>query len=214
MDTLESCPIGVMRHLLGSVLREHRSSRQCHYAVDMTDDHEDSLASYVGLNLPVLCSILVACGLAYYHGGQYQIHQKMGNNKSSDSSLGYSWESFLIEHKLGGYFDVACVNGKCHTWIRLGGEEASAAKNGPFNPMTQRKYYKGPPRVAKKQLRKRVSMLTAVQEFHKKETVSINIEEELIVEGEQLKSQAFNKNLEISAESKRGNSVIYYNVPN
>ncbi len=89
MDPLESYRLTV-RNLLGTALREHRGSRRWHYAIDMEETNQDSLASYLGLTHKELCSLLLATGLAHFHGKQFRILRSQGHSS-------YSWQQFLVK---------------------------------------------------------------------------------------------------------------------
>jgi hypothetical protein len=162
MDPLDSYVI-TLRNLLGAALREHRCSRQWHYAIDMEDTHQDSLASYLRLSHQDLRSLLVTSGLASLHGKQFRIHKSMGHST-------YSWETFLVEQSLDGYFDSMIVNKTRHCWIGLGSIKKKLP--GPFNPATQSRYFKTPPRLPQLNhaaLRKSRSMMLAVLSLHNEE---------------------------------------------
>jgi hypothetical protein len=67
MDTLESYHSS-LRNSLGAALREHRCTRQWHYAIDMEETNQDSLASYLGIGHKQIRSLLLlASGLARFH---------------------------------------------------------------------------------------------------------------------------------------------------
>jgi hypothetical protein len=112
MDPLESYRI-TLRNLLGATLREHHSSRQWHYAIDMEDSQPDSLAAYLRLDHQELRSLLLASGLAVLHGKQFRMNR-------SEYQSSYSWQQFLVEQSLDGYFDSMTVKKKRHLWIGLG----------------------------------------------------------------------------------------------
>jgi hypothetical protein len=139
MDPLESYRI-TLRNLLGATLCEHRGSRRWHYAIDMEDSQPDSLASYLRLNKTELRSLLLASGLAHLHGTQFRMNR-------SEFQSSYSWQQFLVEQSLDGYFDSMTVNKKRHLWIGLGSFKKKPV--GSFNPATQATFYKTPSRLPK-----------------------------------------------------------------
>ena len=159
MDPLESYRI-TLRNLLGATLREHRGSRRWHYAIDMEDSQPDSLASYLRLNKTELRSLLLASGLAHLHGTQFRMNR-------SEFQSSYSWQQFLVEQSLDGYFDSMTVNKKRHLWIGLGSFKKKPV--GSFNPATQATFYKTPPRLPKSSnalLRKTRLMTLAVLDLY------------------------------------------------
>ena len=113
MEPLESYRAS-LQNLLGAALLEHCCSRQWHYAIDMEETDQDSLASYLGITHKQLHSLLLASGLASYHGKQFRLHRSEG------SSLSYSWQQFIVEQSHEGYFDGYSVNKKKHMWAGLG----------------------------------------------------------------------------------------------
>jgi hypothetical protein len=162
MDPLESYRLTV-RNLLGAALREHRGSRQWHYAIDMEETNQDSLASYLRLTHKELRSLLLATGLAQWHGKQFRILRSQGHST-------YSWQQFLVEQSLPVYFDSMTVNKKRHFWIGLGSLKKKLA--GPFNPATQSTFFKTPPRLPKLNhatLQKSRSMIRAVLHLYNQE---------------------------------------------
>jgi hypothetical protein len=162
MDPLESYRLTV-RNLLGTALREHRGSRRWHYAIDMEETNQDSLASYLRLTHKELRSLLLATGLAHFHGKQFRILRSQGHSS-------YSWQQFLVEQSLEGYFDSMTVNKKRHFWIGLGSMKKKVV--GPFNPATQSTFFKTPPRLPKLShatLQKSRSMIRAVLHLYNQE---------------------------------------------
>jgi hypothetical protein len=160
MDPLESYRI-TLRNLLGATLREHRGSRRWHYAIDMEDSQQDSLASYLRLNKTELRSLLLASGLAHLHGTQFRMNR-------SEFQSSYSWQQFLVEQSLDGYFDSMTVNKKRHLWIGLGSFK-NKKPAGPFNPATQATFFKTPPRLPKSSnalLRKSRSIILDVLQLY------------------------------------------------
>jgi hypothetical protein len=131
MDPLESYRITV-RNLLGAALREHRCSRQWHYAIDMEETHQDSLASYLRLKHEELRSLLQASGLASLHGKQFRMNRNQGHSP-------YSWQQFLAEQSIEGYFDRISINKKRHFGIGLGSMKKKVA--GPFSPATRSTFF-------------------------------------------------------------------------
>ena len=112
MDPLESYRI-TLRNLLGATLHEHHSSCQWHYAINMEDSEPDSLVSYFRLDHQELRSLLLASGLAALYGKQFRMNR-------SEYQSSYSWQQFLVEQSLDGYFDSMTVKKKRHLWIGLG----------------------------------------------------------------------------------------------
>jgi hypothetical protein len=142
MDPLESYRTS-LRYLLGAALCEHRCSRQWHYAIDMEETDQDSLASYLGITHKQLHSLLLASGLASYHGKKFHLR------KSEGRSLSYSWQQFIVEQSHEGYFDRYSINNKKHMWIGLGLRKKkivllnSRQEQLPFfTPETQSKFSK------------------------------------------------------------------------
>ena len=144
MDPLESYRKS-LQNLLGAALREHRCSRQWHYAIDMVETNQDSLASYLGITHTQLRSLLLASGLASFHGKQFRLHRSEGSN------FAYSWQQLIVEQNHEGYFDRYCVNSKKHTWVGLGLMKKtvvllnSRQEQLPFTPETQSRFFKTPP---------------------------------------------------------------------
>ena len=145
MDPLESYRI-TLRNLLGAALREHGFSRRWHYAIDMEDTHQDSLGSYLQLNHGQLRTLLLTTGLASHHGKQFRIDRNQGGST-------YSWQQFLVEQSLEGYFYSFSINKMRHFWIGLGSMKkvlvGSKKEAGPFTPGTQSTFFKTPPRLPK-----------------------------------------------------------------
>ena len=149
MDPLESYRIS-LRNSLGAALREHHCRRRWHYAIDMDETDQSSLASYLGIKHKKLRSLLLASGLESFHGNQFRLNPKQGNSV-------YSWEQFLVEQSLTVYFDVFTINCKHHYWIGLGSmEKVTVLRENargvalPYTPGSQSKYYKTPPRLPAK----------------------------------------------------------------
>ena len=165
MDPLEAYRI-TLRNLLGTSLRAHDCSRQWHYAVDMEETHQDSLASYLRLDHLELRSLLLATGLASLHGKQFRLNRSMGQ-------CFYSWQQFLVQQGLGdGYFDNMNVNRKRHCWIGLGSMKKKLAAGAAFTPLTQSTFFKTPPRLPKSNhalLLKSRSMILAVLNLYNQE---------------------------------------------
>jgi hypothetical protein len=185
MDPLESYRI-TLRNLLGATLREHRGSRRWHYAIDMEETHQDSLASYLRLNKTELRSLLLASGLAHLHGKQFRMNR-------SEFQSSYSWQQFLVEQSLDGYFDSMTVNKKRHLWIGLGTNKKKPA--GSFNPATQSTFFKTPPRLPKSShalLRKSKSMMLAVLQLYYQD----------VEKNEQIEDEDGNNNLEVNKGGK------------
>jgi hypothetical protein len=113
MEPLESYRIS-LRNLLGAALREHRCSRAWHYAIDMEETNRDSLACYLRITHQQLRSLLLASGLASFHGKQFRLHRSEGRH------LSYSWQQFIVEQSHEGYFDRYSIDNKKHMWIGLG----------------------------------------------------------------------------------------------
>ena len=186
MDPLESYRI-TLRNLLGATLREHQCSRQWHYAIDMEDSYPDSLASYLRLNHEELRSLLLASGLASLHGKQFRINR-------SESQSSYSWQQFLVEQCLDGYFDSMTVNKKRHIWIGLGSIKKKPA--GSFNPATQSTFFKTPPRLPKSSnasVRKNRSMMLTVLQLYNQD----------IDKNKQRDDENENNNLEVNTSNDR-----------
>jgi hypothetical protein len=168
MDPLESYRITI-RNLLGTALREHGFSRRWHYAIDMEESHQDSLASYLRLNHAQLRSLLLTIGLASLHGTHFRINRNQGGSN-------YSWQQFLVEQGLEGvYFDSFSIKKKRHFWIGLGSAKkvlvgSKKALAGPFTPGTQSTFYKTPPRLSKSVVRKSQSMMLAVLNLYQEES--------------------------------------------
>ncbi len=80
----------------------------------MVETDQDSLASYLGITHKQLRSLLLASGLASYHGKQFRLHRSEG------SSLSYSWQQFIVEQSHEGYLDHYSVKNKKHLWVGLG----------------------------------------------------------------------------------------------
>jgi hypothetical protein len=179
--------------LLGTALREHRCSRQWHYAIDMEETDQDSLTSYLGITHKQLRSPLLASGLAsYYHGKQFRLCKGEGH------SLSYSWQQFFVEQSHEGYFNRYSINNKRHMWIGLGWTKKKVVllnlgwtkkkvvllnlrqEQLSFTPETQWKFFKTPPRLPKSNLvllqRNRLMMLSVMdmyfQEIEKNKKVT------------------------------------------
>ncbi len=185
MDPLESYRI-TLRNLLGATLREHHSSRQWHYAIDMEDSQPDSLAAYLRLDHQELRSLLLASGLAVLHGKQFRMNR-------SEYQSSYSWQQFLVEQSLDGYFDSMTVKKKRHLWIGLGSIKKKPA--GKFNPATQSEFFKTPPRLPKSShalLRKSKSMMLAVLQLYYED----------VEKNEQIADKDGNNNLEVNKGGK------------
>jgi hypothetical protein len=169
MDPLESYRT-ILRNLLGAALREHRCLRQWHYAIDMEETDQDSLASsYLGITHKQLRSLLLASGLASYHGKQFCLRRSEGR------SLSYSWEQFMVEQSHEGYFDRCSINNKKHMWIGLGLTKKKVVllnlrqEQLPFTPETQSKFSKTSPRLPKSNLallRRNRSMMLSVMDMY------------------------------------------------
>ena len=168
MDPLESYRTS-LRNLLGAALREHRCSRKWHYAIDMVETDQDSLASYLGITHKQLRSLLLASGLASYHGKQFRLCKSEGRSSS------YSWQQFIVEQSHEGYFDRYSINNKKHMWIGLGLTKKkvvllnSRQEQLPFTPETQSKFSKTPPRLPKSNLallRRNRSMVLSVMDVY------------------------------------------------
>jgi hypothetical protein len=100
----------------------------------MEETHQDSLALHLPLNHKELCTLLLASGLAHLHRRQFQINRSQGHSS-------HSWQHFLVEQSLEGYFDSMAVNKKRHFWIiGLGLMKKKLA--GSFNPATQSLFFK------------------------------------------------------------------------
>ena len=80
----------------------------------MEETDQDSLASYLGITHKQLRSLLLASGLASYHGKQFRLCKSEGRSSS------YSWQQFIVEQSHEGYFDRYSINNKKHMWIGLG----------------------------------------------------------------------------------------------
>ena len=151
MESLESYRTS-LRNLLGAALREHRCSRKWHYAIDMVETDQDSLASYLGITHKQLRSLLLASGLASYHGKQFRLHRSEGR------SLSYSWQQFIVDQSHEGYFDSYRINNKKHMWIGLGLMKKeivilnSMQEQLAFTPESQSTFFKTPPRLPKSNL--------------------------------------------------------------
>jgi hypothetical protein len=150
---LESLSIAA-RHILGAALRVHSKTRAWHYGVMLPDDNPNSLCHFLGLSSQQMQVILQVCGLIRKHKG---IDSVAVSSMSQKSSV-YSWQQFIIENHLNGYFDKMSVakvtsDTKQHWWIRLGTFEKSRKKesggddNVIYNPSSQFRYYKCPPRL-------------------------------------------------------------------
>jgi hypothetical protein len=130
MDPLEFYRTS-LRNLLGAALREHRCSRQWYYAIDMEETDQDSLTSYLGITHKQLRSLLLASGLASYHGKQFRLCKSEGRSSS------YSWQQFIVEQSHESYFDRYSINNKKHMWITLRDDEGkfvhSAAERKEMN---------------------------------------------------------------------------------
>ena len=168
MDPLESYRTS-LRNLLGAALREHRCSRQWHYAIDMEETDQDSLASYLGITHKQLRSLLLASGLASYHGKQFRLCKSEGRSSS------YSWQQFIVEQSHEGYFDRYSINNKKHMWIGFGLTKKkvvllnSRQEQLPFTLKTQSKFSKTPPRLPKSNLallRRNRSMMLSVMDMY------------------------------------------------
>jgi hypothetical protein len=99
----------------------------------MEETNQDSLASYLWLTHNEVCFLLLATWLAHLHGKQFRILRSQGHSL-------YSWQQFLVEQSLEGYFDSMTVNKKRHFWIGLGSMKKELA--GSFNPATQSSFSK------------------------------------------------------------------------
>jgi hypothetical protein len=170
MDPLESYRTS-LPNLLGAALREHRCLWQWHYAIDMEETDQESLASYLGITHEQLQhSLLLASGLASYHGKQFRLC------KSEGRSLSYSWQQFIVKQSHEGYFDRYSINNKKHMWIlglRLTEKKVvllnSRQEQLPFTPETQWKFSKTPPRLPKSNLallQRNRSMMLSVMDMY------------------------------------------------
>jgi hypothetical protein len=160
-----------LRTLLGTALREHRFSRKWHYAIDMDEFNQDSLASYLQMNHQHLRSLLLATGLTRLHGQKFQIVRNY-----------FGWDNFCVEQSLeeGHYFDTMVVNNKRHYWIGVGLEPkekksvlADVRKvDIALNPGTQSTFFKTPPWLPKSNqtlLQKNSSMMLSLLGVYNKE---------------------------------------------
>jgi hypothetical protein len=147
--TLLKGPLGIVSYKSSQfALREHRFSRKWHYAIDMDESNQDSLASYLRMNHQQLRSLLLATGLARLHGQKFQI---LRNH--------FGWDNFCAEQSLekGHYFDAMVVNNKRHYWIGVGLEpkkkksvlDDARKVDIALNPGTQSTSFKTPPRLPK-----------------------------------------------------------------
>jgi hypothetical protein len=171
MEPLESYRIS-LRNLLGAALREHRCSRAWHYAIDMEETNRDSLACYLRITHQQLRSLLLASGLASFHGKQFRLHRSEGRH------LSYSWQQFIIEQSHEGYFDRYSIDNKKHMWIGLGSMDKnkkvvllnSREEELAFTPETQSKFFKTPPRLPMSNLallqRNRSMMLSVLDLYY------------------------------------------------
>jgi hypothetical protein len=127
----------------------------------MKETNQDSLASYLWLTQKELHSLLLATGLAHLHGKQFRILRSQGNSS-------YSWQHFLVEQSLEGYFNSMTVNKKRHFWISLGSMKKKLA--GSFNP--QSTFFKTPlclPELHHPTIQKSRSMIRAVLHLYNQE---------------------------------------------
>jgi hypothetical protein len=113
------------RHVLGTALAAHGGLRAWHYGVLLHESHPSSLASFLQVKLSQLLDYLEFCGLV----------------DSRRFIISKSWESFLIEKGLDGYFDkmkIKEVEDKRHWWLRLGTFEVEGGHGAQFrhNPST------------------------------------------------------------------------------
>jgi hypothetical protein len=132
----------------------------------MDETDQNSLASYLGIKHKKLRSLLLASGLASFHGEQFRLNPKQGNSV-------YSWEQFLVKQSLTVYFDVFTINRKHHYWIGLGSMEKVTVvqKNVrgialPYTPGSQSKFYKTPPRLLQRKSR---SMMLSLLDVYNEE---------------------------------------------
>jgi hypothetical protein len=148
MDPLESYRTS-LQNLLGAALREHRCLRQWHYAINMEETDQDSLVSYLGITHNQLRSLLLAYGLASYHGKQFRLQ------RSESRNLSYSLQQVIVEQSHEGYFDCYSINTKKQRWAGLGLSKKkvvllhSRQEQLPFTPETQSQFFKTPPRLSK-----------------------------------------------------------------
>jgi hypothetical protein len=73
----------------------------------MEETHQDSLAAFLRLKHAELCSLLLAYGLALLHGQQFRMNRRLNRSEVQSS---YSWQQFVVEQNLDGYFDSMTVN--------------------------------------------------------------------------------------------------------
>jgi hypothetical protein len=152
--------------LLGAALCEHHCSRQWQYAINMDETDQDSLASYLGITHRQLCSLLLASGLASYHGKQFWLHR-------SGCNLSYSFQHFIAKQSHEGHVDCYSFNNKKHMWVGLGLMKKKVVlvnlrqqEQLPLTPETRSRFFKTPPRLPKYNLaslqRKRLMMLSVL----------------------------------------------------
>jgi hypothetical protein len=138
--------------LLGAPLREHCCLQQWHYAINMEETDQDSLASYLRITHKQLRSLLLASGLASYHGKQFCLHGSEGRH------LSYSWQQFIVDQCHEGYFDHYSVKNKKPMWVGLGLMKKKVVllnlrqEQLAFTPETQSKFSKTPPHLPKSNL--------------------------------------------------------------
>jgi hypothetical protein len=155
--------------LLGAALREHRCLQQWHYAMDMEETDQDSLASYLGITHEQLRSLLLASGLASYHGKQFQLHRSEGHN------LSYSFQQLIAKQSHEGYFDCYSIKNKKHLWVGLGFMKKYVVllnlrqEQLAVTPETQTRFFKATTNLPKSNLawlqRKRLMMLSVLDMY-------------------------------------------------
>jgi hypothetical protein len=135
MDPLKSYRTS-LRNLLGAALCEHCCSRQWHYAIDMEDTDQDSIATLLGITYKQLHSLPFSLWVG---------------KLSWEAVLSYSWQPFIVEQSHEGYFDRYSINNKKHMWIGLGLTKKKVVllnlrqEQLPFTPETQKSFPKPHP---------------------------------------------------------------------
>ena len=137
MDPLESYNVAILCEL-GKLLRLHKDTHPCFYALSFHEDHPFSLSNYLMLPWDELRGILIDSGMAYCRGCTFVI-------KATKFHQFLEYQG-LRDH----YFDQMEVtgitkHGKQEWWLRLG-EKETPQQWKPFTPSKQFKVLKHPPK--------------------------------------------------------------------
>ena len=114
-----------MRYTLAAAMKLHFELDQgWHYTVLGPSNDTNRLANYLQVSEEELERILTICGLATRSRNKYGTSYLMLVRKMGRSLTAYSWEQFMVEHKMQShYFDRMKVGGVDDApvdWIRLG----------------------------------------------------------------------------------------------